>query len=97
MYCVCLGARVSYIVCVCVLSSLEDSKFKGDLCGSGAFPADRWSFTDTGHTWMDWLVVVVKVAKEHNLTSVLGRVLPASFGTSEPLGTCNVRFIPYLV
>ena len=51
MSCVCLGARVSYIVCLCMLSSLEDSKFEGDLCGSGAFPADRWSFTDTGHTW----------------------------------------------
>ena len=30
MSCVCLGACVLYIVCVCVLSSLEDSKFKGD-------------------------------------------------------------------
>ena len=49
--CVCLGAQVSYIVCLCMLSSLEDSKFEGDLCGSGAFPADRWSFTETGHTW----------------------------------------------
>ena len=51
MSCVCLGAQVSYIVCLCMLSSLEDSKFEGDLCGSGAFPADRWTLTDTGHTW----------------------------------------------
>ena len=30
MSCVCLGACVLYIVCMCVLGSLEDSKFKGD-------------------------------------------------------------------
>ena len=35
-------------VCLRMLSSLADSKFEGDLCGSEAFPADRWSFTDTG-------------------------------------------------
>ena len=35
-------------VCVLPMSSLDDNKFGGDSCGSGAFPADRWSCTHTG-------------------------------------------------
>ena len=44
--------HVCVCVCMCVaMCSLEDSKCGGDSHGSGAFPADRWSFTHTGHTW----------------------------------------------
>ena len=44
VYSVCVRARV----CVLPMSSLDDSKFGDDSCGSGAFPADRWSCTHTG-------------------------------------------------
>ena len=47
---ICYDVYICIRVCLCMLSSLEDSKFEADLCGSEAFPADRWSFTDTGHT-----------------------------------------------
>ena len=52
----CIVSVSMCLVCVCCscMSLLEDNKSKSDLCGSGTFTADRWSFTHTRHTWSQW-------------------------------------------